>query len=399
MRNILLLIAVILILTSCNDPDTFHVMSFEISSDFEDESEEYWIFLSDPDGNVLNVAEIQNGSEVTLRIPSSAALPISVNLFKATVTPMEITRKLTTYSHVEFGEYYLARPGTPMVSSEDNITLSLQNFEPKHSIRLSDNVIVSSQTVETIEGKIIFHDESVPFLVSATDSETGEKKFTEFEGFPDTDYTLDYNNMSPFQTMIVEIPEGKAGISQSVFLDDTALRIQYQAFQQSDVSSNVKLYHHPYFDSCFTSIQVANVDGIHTDEFLGNGVPYKFTVLEAMAELKAHDENGFTITTTGVADIIETGYNGTTTVDAITFYDSRTIFLPYEPTLHYTYPKIPEELLKRYFPKGEQWYDLDGARITDFDKITYPGFINHRLVTGRTFEYPIATARKKSFIF
>jgi hypothetical protein len=405
MKKVLLWLAATVLLFSCDDNDgAFQKISFKIPSFYEMENEHY-IFLSDKEGRLIDVAEVQDGSTIELKIPAHITTPVTVNFFRGRIPSNGITRELRAFVDVQPGEYVISE-FSGNITTPSGYAITLQNMPENTWVVLSGaNKAFSAGADTVIAGSVaLFPNGHRPVLACILDETGSSSRYQFLDITENSEVTFDYNSALPLGANDFETPSDDYAVRQSVYKD--GVRFPIQDYSQISVkpfpSRPLRLYHSNAFDTHHTYFRILLNNIFYTNDYWGKEIPHSFEMLEASAELTAESDHGFTIVTNGNADVLQTGFNAYEIIEGRTFYEHRTIFIPFNGAVTYKHPQIPESIISRFYPQ-QNIPHLDGALITNYDTLSYQDFIKFRLELPEYFvdqEKPIKdNARAKSFAF
>jgi hypothetical protein len=401
MKKLLAAFVLVATLISCDDEETFETISFAIPANFERSTQQRWIFISDLNGNVLDVAEVENNSILSLSVSSGASKPLAANFFTLDAfSSTEKVRHLNSYIGITPGEYSIDEPYI-VPSTLPEFKVSLQNFEAYQYASLSGDVqVLSSSTNDQLVALAYLRGKAYSkALISTLDVENGERRYKMFDAYPDETYIIDYTDLPSFTKTTFSVPDGTPSIEQYGYKDDTKMMINSTSSLVSGTGNTVNFFAANIFDSYFTTATVQQGAVYNYNDYYGTQVPTQFTLLNASANLVAQNDDGFTINTTGNADVLQTGFFAGEVVNGVNFTDRRYIFFPFEQTINYKHPKLPEEILSRYFPNGANIGGLGGATITDLETMDHAGFLKYRISVDNPFVAVKANARRKFLQF
>jgi hypothetical protein len=399
------LLIVFSICNSCNDPESAPVqhMSFEIAPDFESPDEERWIFISDKEGNFIDLAEVQNGVTLVLDVPMEVVDSVSISFFTVKKSSGVVVRDIESFmvSHGP-GEEYNISPGPPPTGRIAKVTVEFENLPANHELKLSGATDVT-RLDNTLTGFARLQSDGTAMVFACVlDKDNNDFRIGEFRflGTTAPPKTFDYTTADPLITVDLEVPEGKVSIEQSFFVFDKEFPLQKITNTHVTPAGPIQLFK----GSDHVNIRVIQDFAIHTMDWREEKLPTEFIMLDATAQLEKDDAEGFTISVMTDEDIemLQTGYTNEETIGGVTFLDSRTLYYGFqyntEHIIKSKHPKIPDELLKRYFPHGEKRYPLDGVKLTHL-RLDYLSYLSHRLFLGNFFSSLPYTSTSKSIAF
>ncbi len=382
-RLIIAMLSAGCLFNSCEDDDvSLETFTFTIPSNYEASVNESWVFITDADGNSHDVQPIENGRTLTVNIPSNARRPLAVNFFNAEIHIDQVVRNIHTYVGVTPGAYEIFQREQSLTSNQASVDLSLQNFPAESSLFITGDIVAYGRLGDNVETYVDTKDVGYARLLACVFGTQDDVRYKLFDAFADETYSINYNELPSFNNTHLELPPGAPSVRLYGNEGGKQFLILASEWPASGTSTPVTLYDGgSAFDSYHTllTLNVSDDLSYYNDHF-GNSVPNSFEILNASAQLDRQDDQGFSISTTGSADALQTAFaDGELFSDGKIYIDRRVIYLPFEKKVTFNHPKIPDTLKELYFQNGVKIFALGGALITDMPTEDFEGFLAARI--------------------
>lgn len=378
-------------LISCEDnASSLRTITFTFPPGYVQQGTQQWMFISDREGNFLDMEEIRSDAVLSLEIPAhvtSERVMFSILSIYDEGSNYRY-RNLITYTDLAPGNYIMTLDRVN-ASGTGKTKISFTNTDAASTIRLDGDILMQTDLGDAYSCDIVLDENKKASLLAVVASDDQDVRYSFLSLAANDEVTLDYNTMKKADKTVVDLPEGiRHSVIQNVIKNNKQYRLHGSFPESGGNTFSCPVYSSGDFDSYVTSLNITTPTGTESNYWSSSQPFQHFSPLNATATFEQNDETGFILNTTGTADYIIASYYHSTSKNNIDIGDEGTLICPAGSRITVKHVQIPPTLQAAFYADVPPMRTITRVNITESDQIDdYDSFVNYRLVDGKYYFY------------